>query len=86
MSEIFLSRAARSAVSLHRTGLLAPVAGLAVVGGSAAVLQALAALYPEAAVASADIGSCNVLQGDFGCGHGLGCACHMLPDPDTFPG
>ena len=82
----FLRRAVRSAVSLHRTGLLAPVAGLAVVGGAAATMQALTSLYPEAAMPMVDIGSCNPLQGDFGCGHGLGCACHMLPGPDAFPG
>ncbi len=81
----FLRRAARSAVSLHRSGLLAPVAGLTVVGGSVVAMQALAVAFPETTALAGEIGSCNPLQGDFGCGHGLGCACHMLPPTDGFP-
>ena len=81
-----LRRAARSAVSLYRNGLLAPVAGLAVVGGSVAAMQALAVAFPEATVLATEIGSCNPLRGDFGCGHGLGCACHLLPRLGDAPG
>ena len=81
----FLHRATRSAVSLHRSGLLAPLAGLTAVGGSVVAMQALAVAFPEATVLASEIGSCNPLQGDFGCGHGLGCACHILPQPDGFP-
>ncbi|MGY6410074.1 MAG: hypothetical protein ACXIUV_03475 [Alkalilacustris sp.] len=85
MSDPVLRRATRAAVSLHRTGLLAPMAGLAVVGASVTAMQALATAFPETAVLASEIGSCNPFQGDFGCGHGLGCACHLLPEPSAFP-
>lgn len=75
----FLRRARRAAVSLQASGLMAPVAGLAVLAGSVWVMSAAAAAWPEAAALAPDPGSCNPLRGDFGCGHGLGCACHLLP-------
>ena len=74
-----LSRALRSARSLQQSGLLAPVLGLAALGGSMVVMNAVAAAYPEAQGLGGAGHDCNPLRGDFGCGHGLGCACHLLP-------
>lgn len=82
MTEPTHRRLRRSVASLHRTGMLAPVAGLAVVGASAWAMAAASAVWPDAALAPGDVGSCNPLAGDFGCGHGLGCACHLLPTSD----
>jgi len=48
-------------------------------GASAWAMTAAAAAFPETGLAIGDGGSCNPLQGDFGCGHGFGCACHLLP-------
>ena len=73
------SHAGRSLSSLHRTGLLAPMAGFAAVGGSMAAMSAVAWAHPDLAALSPAPGMCNPLAGDFGCGHGLGCACHLLP-------
>lgn len=75
-------RLCRSLASLHRTGLLLPTAGLVVMGGSAWAMAAAAAVWPEVARAPGDMGQCSVIDGDFGCGHGFGCACHLLPPPD----
>ncbi|NYS24622.1 hypothetical protein HUK65_06420 [Rhodobacteraceae bacterium 2376] len=50
-----------------------PIAGLAVMALSASALAALASAFPEAAA------QCDPRGVDFGCGHGFGCACHMLP-------
>lgn len=72
-------RAARALVSLHRSGMLAPVAGMAAVGASVAVMQATAVVFPETAALAGEAGICNPLRGDFGCGHGFGCACPLLP-------
>jgi hypothetical protein len=73
MTETTLRRLRRSVASLHRTGLLLPMAGITVMAGAAAV-------FPEAAAASTGFGMCDILQGDLGCGHGFGCACHLLPE------
>ncbi len=78
---LVLRRAGRSIHSLHRLGLLAPMAGLAAVGGSMAAMSAVAWAHPELAALTPEGGVCNPLAGDFGCGHGFGCACHMLPPP-----
>ena len=79
MSEPTLRRFRRSVSSLHRSGMIVPVTGLAVMGASAWAMAAAAAVWPDAAHAAGGFGSCNPLAGDFGCGHGLGCACHLLP-------
>ena len=71
---------------LRRTGLIAPAAGLAAVGGSVAVMAAVAALSPEAVAVVPDLGACNPLRGDFGCGHGWGCACHLVRAGAPGPG
>ncbi|MBB4209886.1 hypothetical protein [Roseinatronobacter bogoriensis] len=84
MSETKLRRAGRAILSLHRTGLLVPAAGLAVMGVSAYAMVAVAQAFPETAFAPDGIGQCNPFEGDFGCGHGFGCACHMLPKPDPL--
>ena len=82
MTEPALRRLRRSVASLYRSGMLVPVAGLAVMGGSGWAMAAAAAAWPDAALAQGDFGSCNPLTGDFGCGHGFGCACHLLPTSD----
>ena len=83
--ENVLWRAGRSARSLHRSGLLAPMAGLAAVGASMATMSAVAWAYPELAALTPDTGMCNPLAGDFGCGHGFGCACHLMPPLGAAP-
>lgn len=79
MTETPFRRLRRSVITLHRAGLLAPVAGMAVMGASTWAMAATAAAFPDAGLALGDIGTCNPLHGDFGCGHGFGCACHLLP-------
>ena len=81
MQDNAVIRMGRAAGSLYRTGLLAPVAGLAVFGGSVWAMAAAAAVWPDTAVVPPGLDSCNPLRGDFGCGHGFGCACHILPPP-----
>lgn len=78
-----LRRAGRATLSLHRTGLLVPAAGLAAMSVSAYAMVAVAHAFPEMASSPDGFGQCNPFEGDFGCGHGFGCACHMLPLPDT---
>lgn len=79
MTQTPLRRLGRSAASLYRSGMLGPMAGLAVMGGSAWAMAAAASVWPEAALTPGEFGSCNPFEGDFGCGHGFGCACHLLP-------
>jgi len=81
MSVSPLRRAGLAIISLHRTGLLVPAVGLATMGVSAYAMVAVAHAFPEAASAPDGFGQCNPFEGDFGCGHGFGCACHMLPEP-----
>lgn len=61
---------------LRRADLLGPVLGVVAMGGAAATMSAVVWAFPEAAGLP---GMCNPFAGDFGCGHGFGCACHMLP-------
>lgn len=83
MKDTVLFRAGRAVFSLHRTGLLVPAAGLAAMGVSAYAMAAVAHAFPEIAFVPDGVAQCNPFEGDFGCGHGFGCACHMLPAPDT---
>lgn len=83
MKNSALHRAGRAAISLHRTGLLVPAAGLAVMSMSAYAMVTVAHAFPEMALSPDGVGQCNPFEGDFGCGHGFGCACHMLPLPET---
>ena len=83
MRETKLRRASRAILSLHRTGFLVPAAGLAAMGVSTYAMMAVAHAFPETAAAPDGFGQCNPFEGDFGCGHGFGCACHMLPEPGS---
>lgn len=83
MTETTLRRLRRSINSLHRSGMLVRMAGFAALGGSFWAMSAAAAVWPDAGMAPGEFGSCSPLQGDFGCGHGLGCACHLLPEPGS---
>ncbi len=83
MTDTRLRRLGRSASSLYHSGMLAPVAGFAVMGGSVWAMSAAAAVWPELMPTADGAGMCNPLAGDFGCGHGFGCACHMLPGPEA---
>ncbi len=83
MTETRFHRMRRAVISLHRTDMLVPVLGLASVSASAMAMAAVAQVLPETAGLSDALGQCNPLQGDFGCGHGFGCACHVLPDPGS---
>jgi len=60
-------------------GLVIPAAGLAAMAVSASALSALAAAFPEAGSMADLAGSCDPASADFGCGHGFGCFCHLLP-------
>lgn len=62
MSETKLRRAGRAILSIHRTGLLVPAAGLAVMGVSAYAMVAVAQAFPETAFAPDGIGQCNPLK------------------------
>ena len=84
MNQSTLHRAGHAILSLQRTGLLMPGAGLAVMGVSAYAMVAVAHAFPEVAAAPDGFGQCNPFEGDFGCGHGFGCACHMLPEPASL--
>lgn len=83
MSETSIRRAGRAIRSLHQTGLLVPAAGLAAMGVSAYAMIAVAHAFPDTAFVPDAVGACNPFEGDFGCGHGFGCACHLLPVPDA---
>lgn len=84
MSETRLRRAGRAIQSLHLTGLLVPAAGLAAMSVSAYAMVAITQAFPETAFTPDGFGQCNPFSGDFGCGHGFGCACHMLPVTDSI--
>lgn len=60
-------------------GVVVPAAGLAAMAVSASALSALAAAFPEAGNMAGLAGSCDPASVDFGCGHGFGCLCHLLP-------
>ena len=75
-------RMRRAIVSLHRTQMLVPVIGLAAISVSAYAMAALAQAYPETAMLSEGVAQCNPFESDFGCGHGFGCACHLLPEAE----
>ena len=81
MRESITRRLRRSAISLHRTDMLGPVMGLAALSASATAMAAVAQAFPDAGLAGDGFGMCNPLGSDLGCGHGFGCACHMLPEP-----
>ncbi len=81
MTEPTLHRVRRAAISLHRSDMLVPVLGLSALALSSTALVAVAQVYPDLSLLSGALDQCNPLQGDFGCGHGFGCACHMLPAP-----
>jgi len=84
MKDNSLYRAGRAVRSLHRTGLLIPSLGLAAMGASTYAMVAVAHAFPEMAFAPDALGQCNPFEGDFGCGHGFGCACVMVPEPGSF--
>ncbi|MGY6549616.1 MAG: hypothetical protein ACXIU7_11535 [Roseinatronobacter sp.] len=81
MTEPTFIRMRRAVVSLHRTDMLIPVLGLSAISLSGYAMAAVAQAFPETALLPDGFGQCNPLMGDFGCGHGFGCACHMLPEP-----
>lgn len=85
MQETILRRAGRAIHSLHHTGFLVPTVGLATIGVSAYAMAAIAHAFPETAMAPEGFAQCNPFGGDFGCGHGFGCACHLMPQPDPVP-
>lgn len=81
MTEPTYTRLRRAVVTLHKTDMLIPVLGLTAISISGYAMAAVAQAFPETALLPDGLGQCNPLTGDFGCGHGFGCACHMLPDP-----
>ncbi len=86
MKNSALHRFGRAVISLKRTGLLIPAAGMATLGVSTYAMVAVAHAFPETAAGIDGFGECNPFAGDFGCGHGFGCACHMLPElPEPPP-
>ncbi|TVS03994.1 MAG: hypothetical protein EA407_04830 [Rhodobacteraceae bacterium] len=72
----------RAIVSLHRTNMLLPVMSLTTLSLSAYAMAALAQALPETALAPNGLGECSPMTSDFGCGHGFGCACHLLPETE----
>ncbi|MGY6704685.1 hypothetical protein [Roseinatronobacter sp.] len=83
MTGTVLHHAGRAGLSLHRTGFLIPAAGLAAMSVSVYAMSAVALTFPEVALVPDGMTQCTPFDGDFGCGHGFGCACHMLPIPET---